>query len=133
MSTPISLKGRKGRLLGLRDTWDLGGEASMLFYTGVPPATPDTATPATLLGEIEFASPSGLVGESGNLATLTLTVPRVTLASASGLIGWVRIVDAAGDGYLDLLAAESDAPVIINAAQVFAGGEIQLLSCVLSE
>jgi hypothetical protein len=134
MSTPLSLLARLGRMTGLRDVLDVGGGVA-LFYVNSPPATPNDATAELLLGTVTLASPSGAVGAAGPLATLTLTVPRVNLASASGVIGWVRLADGAGHGLMDLAVglAGSGAPVIVNATQVYTGGEIQLISCVLSE
>lgn len=138
MTMPLSLIGRKAQLLGLRDAIDAGGGAA-LFYADAPPALPDDATAALLLGTVAFAAPCGaiadLVTEAGTLATLTLTVPLLGNAAASGVIGWVRLVNGAGQGFLDLAAglAGSGAPVILNALQVYTGGEIQLLSCVIAE
>lgn len=137
MTTPLSLLGRKAQLLGLRDAIDVGG-GKALFYAGLPPATPDEVTAEALLGTLALATPSGVVGNSGPLATLTLTTPRVAAASGSGAVGWVRLTNAAGDGFMDLLAglaglAGSGAPVIVNLTQVYAGGELQLISCVIAE
>lgn len=134
MTTPLSLIARKAHLTGLRDGVDVGG-ARLLFYTNAPPATPDTATTESLLGTIALASPSGAIGQSGTLATWTLTTPQVASATASGIIGWARLVNGAGNGFMDMLAglAGSGAPVIVNVAQVYTGGEIQLVSCLVSE
>lgn len=136
MTTPLSLIARKGRLKGLRDELVAGGTAAAKFYTGVPPALPSDAPGAvTLLGTILLATPVGVVGSSGDLAILTLSVPRVAAASASGTIGWVRFVNAAGDGFMDLPAglAGSSLPVIVNVLEIFANGELQLVSCIIAE
>ena len=139
MTTPLSLIARKGRMLGLRDALDIGG-AKLLFYPNLPPAKPDTVTAETLLGTLVLAAPCGVLGQSGVapdpiFATLTITTPRVVSASATGVVGWVRLVNGAGDGFMDMLAglAGSGAPVIVNVLQVFQNGELQLVSCVLSE
>lgn len=142
MSTPLSLAARQARLLALRDLLDVGG-GELWFYT-LPdpltiPATPETTTTETLLGTIALAGPSGAIGASGQVATLTLTVPRVNPTVATGLIGFVRLVDGAGDSHLDLLVGESGVtydpprPVLVSDLQVYAGGELQLISCVISE
>ena len=142
MTTPLSLIARKGQLKGLRDELVAGGAAAARFYTGVPPALPSDAPGAvTLLGTILLATPVGVVGSSGDLATLTLSVPRVAAASASGAIGWVRFVNAAGDGFMDLPVGlklppgsmDTPAPVIVNVLEIFANGELQLVSCVIAE
>lgn len=137
--TALSLIARKACQTGMRDAIDSGGGA-MLFYTGTPPAAPDLATTETLLAQLPLASPCGAISASGGLALLTLTVPLSSDALASGLIGWVRIVNGDGEGFLDLLAGlplpegspDTPAPVLLNALQVYAGGEVQLLSCVLA-
>ena len=134
MTTPLSLIARKAELTGLRNGLDVGG-GQALFYTNAPPDLPDTATAETLLGSIALAATSGGVGESGALATLTLTVPQVASAVASGVIGFVRLANGAGDGFMDLPVgiAGSGQPVIVSATQVYAGGELQLVSCVIAK
>lgn len=135
MTTPLSLIARKAELQGLRDALDAGG-AKMLFYTNAPTGLPDTATAETLIGTIALASPCGTLGETGAgpvFATLSLTVPQSTLAVVTGVIGWVRLVNGAGNGFMDLPVGltGSGAPVIVNTQQVYAGGEIRLVSCLI--
>ena len=143
MSTALALIARTARLSGLRTALDVGG-ARLLFYTGLPPATTGATTAETLLGTALLSNPCGALGQTvvsptSTLATLTMTVPKTTTAVASGVIGWVRMANgvggAAGEGFIDLPAGlvDSGAPAILNVMQVFAGGEIQLLSCVLAE
>lgn len=135
MTTPLSLIARKAEINGLRDALDVGG-ATMLFYTNAPPALPDDTTAETLLGTIALATPCGTLGETGTgpiYALLSLTVPQSTLASATGIIGWARLVNGAGDGFMDLPVGltGSGMPVIISSQQVYAGGEIRLVSCLI--
>lgn len=134
MTVPLSLVARKARMLGMRDAMDVGG-AKMLFYTGAIAATPDTATTETLLSRVVLSAPSGALGEDAGLATLTLVVPQTILAINSGLIGWLRLVNGIGQGFLDLPVGlvNSGAPAILNVLQVFTGGEFQLISCILAE
>lgn len=129
----LSLIARQGCLTGLRNALDAGGGRA-LFYAGSPPDTPDETPAGALLGAVLLAGTSGTVGSSGALATLTLTVPRTGLATASGEIGFIRFADGAGQGLLDLPAGidGSGAPATVSVTQVFAGGEIQLLSCVIA-
>ena len=130
MTTPLSLAMRQLRLLPMRDEI-----AALWFYSGTLPATTETATADTKLGVIGTALPAGSVGASGYVATLTFTVPRVSLAIATGLVGWVRFVDAAGNGIKDcaVVDAGSVGPVVISDLQVYVGGEMQLISCVMAE
>lgn len=134
MTTPLSLVARKAELTGLRNALDVGG-GKALFYTGAPPTVPDDATAGTLIGTIALAATSGVVGASGALAALVLAVPQVALATSTGVIGFVRLVNGAGDGFMDLPVgvAGSGMPVIVNAVQVYAGGELQLVSCVIAK
>jgi len=134
MTTPLSLIARKAELTGLRNGLDVGG-GKALFYTGLPPATPDLATGETLIGTIALAATSGVVSASSALATLTLTVPQAALAAASGVIGFVRLANGAGEGFMDLPVGLAGAgqPVTVNATQVYAGGELQLVSCVIAK
>lgn len=142
MSSPLSLVGRKAELSGLRNA--LSGGAA-LFYADLPPSQPDESTAALLLATLALPSSAGVISQaqvgSVTFATLTLTTPLTVNAIASGIVGWVRLADSAGNGYLDLLvglalpagSTESPAPVIVNARQLYAGGEISLVSCVLAK
>jgi hypothetical protein len=132
-ATPLSLVARQASLTGIRNALDAGGGRA-LCYSGLPPANPADTPDGALLGTVLLASTSGAVGASGALATLTLTVPRTALAAASGEIGFIRLADGSSAGFLDApVGVEgSDAPAIVNVTQVFAGGEIQLLSFVIA-
>lgn len=132
MSVLLSLAARQARLLALRGLLDGG---AVRAYTNVPPATPETASTETLLGTVALPNPAGAIGASGAIATLTLTTPLVTSVDATGVIGWVRFVDSTGTGVLDLPAGGvgSGMPVVLSNTQVYAGGEVHLLTCVISE
>lgn len=134
MTTPLSLIARKARMLGLRDALDVDG-ARMQAYTGVPPASPSLATAEVLLGTILLSAQCGVLGQSAGLATLTMAVPKTDMAVASGVIGWLRLTNGALEGFIDLPVGlpGSGAPAIVNVAQVFTGGEIQLISCIFAE
>lgn len=135
MTVPLCLATRQHRLAATRD--DI---AEMWFYTSavmplVLPATPETPTTETLLAVDTLAAPAGAIGASGNIATLTLTVPRICTVLAGGLVAWVRFVDAMGAGIMDLPceATGGSAPVILSSLAVYVGGELQLISCVIGE
>lgn len=136
MTTPLSLDARKARLGALRDFIDSSGGGRILCYTGVAvPATPETAAPDTLLCTLLLATISGTVGDASGVATLTLSVPRTAVVVNTGVVGWVRIANGLGEGILDMLASESPGttPVVLSDTQVYTGGELQLLSCVIAE
>lgn len=137
MSVPLCLATRQHRLAATRD--DI---AAMLYYTSavtplVLPATPETATTETLLAIDTLAVPAGAIGASGNIATLTLTVPRVCSVLATGLVAWVRFVNSLGEGIMDLpvvaVGTAGSWPVIASQLNVYAGGDLNLLSCVITE
>ena len=135
MTTPLALFARQARLLALRELMNTAG-AGIQFYTGIAePATPETATAETLLGTVLFATPSGAIGASGSTATLTITVPRTASAIATGIVGWARFVTDTGVAVLDrpCVAVGGTGPIILSDLQVYAGGELQLISCVISE
>lgn len=136
MTSPLSLVARKARLGALRDLIDTSGGGRMFFYQGSAlPVTPETATTDPLLCTLLLATQSGVIGNSSNVATLTLSVPRAGIVLATGVTGWVRIANGAGDGVLDLLVvkAPETAPVVLSDTQLYSGGELQLLSCVIAE
>lgn len=134
MTTPLSLIARKAELTGLRNALDVGA-GKALFYTGAPPALPDSPSEGTLLGTIELATPSGSISDSGGLALLTLATPQTTLAVATGVVGFVRLVNGAGDGFMDLPVGleGSGQPVIVNTTQVYLLGDLKLVSCVIAK
>ena len=136
MTSPLSLDARKARLGALRDVIDASGGGRMLCYEGlVTPLTPETDTTDTLLCTLLLAATSGVVGDAGGVATLTLSVPRAALAATTGVVGWVRLDNGLGEGILDMLASEvpGTTPVVLSDTQVYAGGELQLVTCVIAE
>lgn len=134
MTVPLSLAARQARLTALRDFIDTGG-ALLRFYTGTNPAKPEDATSETLLGTVALATPSGAISNSGTTATYTVSVPRVNACDASGVVGWVRFCKGDGTGALDVAVVEAptSGSVVLSDTQVYAGGELQLISCVISE
>ena len=134
MTVPLSLAARQARLTALRDFIDSGG-ALLRFYSGTAPAKPEDATAQTLLGTIALASPCGAIGASAATATLSVSVPRVNACDVSGVVGWVRFCKGDGTGVLDVAVVEAPAggAVVLSDTQVYAGGELQLISCVISE
>lgn len=133
MPTPLSLACRQARLTATRDFIDVGG-GSLLFYTGSPAAKPTDPTSETLLGTVPLAVPSGSIGASGDIAVLTIA-PVFATAIETGIVGWIRVARGSGVGVADLTVVEAPAtgPAVMSAVQVYAGGQLQLASCVLTE
>ena len=143
MSAPLSLAARLARVIALRGMIDAHGGGQMLFYEAIGadvlPSTPETAITAAPLATLPLDTPtSGTVDVAGEapalLALLSLT-PVSALASAQGLVGFARIADGAGVGIVDLRAGPpgSELPVILSALQLYMGGEVRLLSCLIDE
>ena len=140
---PLSLAARLARVIALRGVIDAHGGGQMLFYEAIGadvlPPTPETVITAAPLATLPLDTPpSGSVDVAGEapalLALLSLT-PVSGLASAQGLVGFARIADGAGVGIVDLRAGPqgSELPVILSALQLYMGGEVKLLSCLISE
>ena len=143
MSEPLSLAARLARVIALRSMIDAHGGGKMFFYeaigAGVLPPTPETAVTTAPLATLPLDTPtSGTVdtaGEATALVALLSLTPVSALASLQGVVGFVRIADGAGAGIVDLRAGPpgSDLPVILSAMQMYTGGEVKLLSCLISE
>lgn len=89
------------------------GAATIKFYTGTQPATPDTAiTSQTLLGTLTCSDPSGSV--SGRVLTFS-TITQDSSADATGTATWARVATSAGTAVLDL-----------SVTAVGGGGDIQM-------
>lgn len=138
MTVLLSLAARQARLLGLRGVIDGG---AMRFYANTPPAKPEDPPSQTLLASVQLADPAGSIGAIGPLALLAFNVPIVDLVSTTGLVGWVRLVDHTGAGIMDLPVGLASGdysttpapPVLLSETQLYAGGEIRLVSCNLAE
>ena len=134
--TRLSLSARLARVTALRSVIDASGGGNMLFCAGTMPAAPEDTLTAIVLATMPLATPAcGTVSESpATVATLSLT-PASVLAASAGVVDFVRITDGAGGGVMDLPAglADSGMPVILSALQVYSGGEVQLLSCLIQE
>ena len=143
MSAPLSLAVRLARVIATRDMIDAHGGGQLLFYeaigTDVLPPTPETAITGAPLATLPLSIPtSGTVdtaGEAPALVALLSLTPVSALASLQGLVGFVRIADGAGAGIVDLRAGPpgSELPVILSALQLYVGGEVKLLSCLIFE
>jgi hypothetical protein len=119
----------------LRDTIDADGGGALLFYATDLPATPETTIVGPPLVTVPLAAPAcGVVSDVGGLATLTIT-PVAAQVIAGGDIVFARVQDGSGTSITDLPAglAGSGKPVTVSAVHVYAGGELQVLSCVMWE
>jgi hypothetical protein len=136
MSGTLSLAVRMSRLTALRDYLDSNTGGAVQFYDGSSiPAKPEDVALGNLLATVQLAKPSGSIAFSGQTATYTMSVPRVNTATSTGVIGWCRLVDGYGNGVIDLpvVKVPLSGPVVVSDTTVYSGGEVQLISCVISE
>lgn len=133
MFATLSMAARQARLSALATLIDEGRRID--FYDGTPPAKPELPTTQTLLASITLATPAGVVGVVDGVATLTITTPREVQCVKTGIVVWARVFDGDEAGIMDLEvgAIGSNAPVVLSDLRVFSGGELQLLSCTISE
>lgn len=133
MFATLSMAARQARLSALLTLINEGKKID--FYAGTPPAKPELPTTQTLLASIALATPAGVVGVVDGVATLTITTPREVQCVQSGVVVWARVFDGDEAGIMDLEvgAIGSNAPVVLSDLRVFSGGELQLLSCTISE
>jgi len=131
-SPVLSLEVRQDRLTAIL-TKLAGGH--LKFYPNLPPATTETATPEILIASIPFPIPIGVVGVAAYLATLQFSVPQTASALTTDLIGWVRFCKANGVGVMDVLVVASPAagPVVVSSLQTYTGGDVMLMSGLLTE
>lgn len=135
-----SLLARKARLQAIGTLINAAGGGAIHLYAGTMPASPENAPASAPLAIIDLPSNCGTVGEAGTLATFTFA-PVVGNAASSGQVVWARYVDGAGVAIYDETAGlpGSGAAVVFTdnktpaSTQIFAGGEIQIASSVLSE
>lgn len=136
MTVPLALGVRQTRILATRDYIDSNGGGRILLYTGSPPSIPDAGTSETLLCTILFGvAPSANLSVVSTKARLTYVVPQIAVASSTGIVAWGRFANGLGYGVMDLPvgAPGSGMPIILSDTQLYAGGEVQLLSCILEE
>lgn len=135
MSVPLSLAARLSRVAAVRAEIDAQGGGQLRIYDGAIPASPEAAPTGTLLALLYLTTPAcGSVSEAAGLATLSLT-PVTALAAAGGIASFGRLTNGLGAGVVDLPAGtdSSGAPMVLNALQLWQGGEVQLLSCIVDE
>jgi hypothetical protein len=71
-------------------------------YTGTPPPTKGGAITTTLLATLTLSKPAGSITAN----TLTFNAVANGAAVATGVVGFVRLVDGAGNFVIDLVAGD---------------------------
>lgn len=130
MTLQITAAHNDARLSGTLAFLDEGpGNARLRIYAGARPANPEDEPAAAHLVEIPLTKPAGVV--SGG--ALALTQSENGLISATGVATWARAVNGDGVTAFDADAGQGAGAweVQLSQAQLFSGGEVQLLSAVL--
>lgn len=125
----LSTKGKRARLLAIRDLVDANGGGSLQLFGGIIAETPETPADAQPLAIVALDAVSFDLHPTA--ASMTL-IEAVGNASQSGLITWGRFVDGNGEAIFDALAGTpgSGAPIIVTdgqvppSAAVYIGGEV---------
>lgn len=104
----------------------------LLLYSGSRPNAGAAMTTQTLLVAITLPRPLAAPAQGG---VLTLAPVAETLASASGIAAWARIVNGDGLWLADASVGEvgSGADVEIDALELYRGGAVNVLAASLSE
>lgn len=133
MLATLSMAARQARLSALLALMEAG--ARLDFYAGTAPAKCEQPTSHALLASIPLPQPAGLVAVLDGIATLTLTTPLSVHCIKTGIIGWARFLDGETGGIMDLSVGmmDSNAPVWVSDTKIYSGGELQLLSCIITE
>lgn len=103
--------------------------ARIELYDGLLPSAPDAVTNARLLAVVTLQMPAGEIVSNA----LRLLPAGDGMALATGVVGWGRLVNGAGEIVCDGLctAADGDGPWRLSALQLYAGGAVRLISAVM--
>lgn len=136
-TVPLSLVFRAAAMAGRRSAIDGVTGGFMEVYTGLKPNYAEDEPGATRLALIPFALPCGTIASNADTYSVRLnfTVPITVSVDATGLAGWVRVTNDEGVAMFDVDAGVpgSGKPAILSELQLYAGGEVTLLSCYLNE
>lgn len=132
MSIGLADSIRTARAQVLVNAIDVGTPVSTLtLYTAPQPAKGAAISTQTVLAVLDFGNPSGTVSNG----VITFTLNNDPIADADGLIAWGRVKDGDGGFVMDMSATDNagSGPIKLNSLQVYAGGQVQVTSAVLTE
>lgn len=103
--------------------------ARIELYEGLLPSAPDAQTHSRLIAVITLQMPAGELVSNA----LRLLPAGDGMAMLTGVAGWARLVNGAGEIVCDGLctATDGDGPWRLSALQLYAGGAVRLISAVL--
>lgn len=134
MTLSISSRNKQAASAARRDDIDLAATPGKILYYPDPRPAPG-ATASGLLVSMTLTDPCGTVDSSG----LHLTSAAAAQAVAAGIIRWARVVDGDDnyvmDGDVRMVTDTdiADADFVIDAAQVYVGSFVNLISATLAE
>lgn len=130
MATRISTSTRNALANAVTALLDAGvGPGYVEVRTGAQPATPDTLATGTLLGTLTLSDPSFGAAVNGTITASAITGDAV--ADASGVAGWYRGFDSAGNPVIDGDITQADpgtGNMIMDNTTIVAGGTIDMTS-----
>lgn len=109
------------------------GTPGIRIYGGERPALATDVPGSAMLVEIPLTKPAGVVASN----VLTITPAGPGLIGNTGIATWARFVNGDGETCFDAKAGQGEPPegqfweVRLQQTQLYAGGEVSLLSCVL--
>ncbi|MEX8193625.1 hypothetical protein [Comamonas guangdongensis] len=103
--------------------------ARIELFDGLLPSAPDAVTSARLLAVITLQLPAGEIVSNA----LHLVPAGDGMAVLTGVVGWGRLVNGAGEIVCDGLctASNGDGPFRLSALQLYAGGAVRLVSAIM--
>lgn len=126
----ISARHNSARLQATLADINAGPAAACIeIYDGLLPSTPEAATTARLVGRVTLQLPAGEIVSHA----LRLLPEGDGMALLTGVAGWARLVNGAGEVVCDgeCTAADGAGPWRLSSLQLYAGGAVRLISAVL--
>lgn len=130
MTITITTRHNEARLNGSLNDLNLGaGNPAIRIYGGTRPTLASDTPASAMLVEIPLTKPAGTI--SGGSLMLTASGPG--MIGNTGIATWARFVDGDGATCFDADAGEGEGAweVRLAQAQLYAGGELSLVSAVL--
>jgi hypothetical protein len=128
----LSTTARNAAANAIVDLIDAGAGAGLLrIYTGLMPATPQTAvTDQTLLATLTFSDPA--FGDAASGVVTAAAITEDSTADANGIATWARVVDSTGNAVMDMDVGVAGAVLVLNTTNILAGAIVRVISATLT-
>ncbi len=128
LNTRYSAAARNAACNAVVDLLDAGsGAATLKFYTGTQPASPDVAiSDQTLLATLTFSDPA--FGNASNGVATASPITSDVSVDASGTPTWARAADSDGNAIVDFSVGTSGADINFDSVTWIAGGTAAMTS-----